>query len=634
MRPMVASFFHRKQKSDWRLRALMGFFILFTFIVLFRLFMLQVMQGNFYQALASGQHAFYQELFAERGDIYIRDWMTGKEYLAATNEPKAFVYADPRRVEDPIMTAKALSYILGYEIIEPSSGEDDELPNNADEDILAIVEMETGDSEGEVVAIEVEEEVLGDEESGRAYQQLVERLSKIDDPYEPIARNIDDTTLQKILALDLSGIHYVLEKGRAYPETNLGGHVFGFVGADTEGDLTGRYGVEGFMDDFLAGNDGFIDAATNATDRWIGIGARSFDSAQDGGDLLLTIDRTIQYHACSILEDGVERYDAEGGALVILEPETGRIMAMCSVPNFDPNSYYDVETISVFNSYASSIAYEPGSVFKPLVVAAALDRGVVTPTTTYFDAGEVEVDDFTIRNSDLKSYGVQTMTEVLEKSLNTGMVHIMREMGQDALKEAVEDFGFGTLTGIELSGEANGTIASLSKEAEIYYATGSYGQGLTVTPLQLAAAYGALANGGLLMRPYIVEEQRFANGDTIDTYPEAVRQVVTKKTATTIGAMLVSVVENGYGGSAGVPGYYIAGKTGTAQVAREDGRGYQDDYTKATFVGYGPVEDPAYVMVVMLDHPRAVEWASDTSAPLFGEISEFLLQYLEVAPSR
>lgn len=626
--PMSASFFHRKQKSDWRLRALMVFFIAFTLVILVRLFMLQVLQGKFYQALASGQHSFYEELFAERGDIFIRDWMTGTEYLAATNEPRAFVYADPRRVEDPIATAKALSYILGYDIVEV--GEEAETESTTD-DILDIVETDEVDQVAEEVAV-VEEVV--EENPGRDYQLLVERLSKEDDPYEPIARNVDDVTLQKILELNLSGVHYVLEKGRAYPETNLGGHVFGFVGADAEGDLTGRYGVEGFMDDFLSGNDGVIGAVADAADRWIGVGRHSFDAAQDGGDVLLTIDRTIQYHACSLLEQGVERYDANGGALVVLEPETGRIMAMCSVPNFDPNTYFDVDDISVFNSFASSIAYEPGSVFKPLVVAAALDDSVITPTTTYFDAGEIEVDDFTIRNSDLKSHGEQTMTEVLEKSLNTGMVHIMREMGQDALREAVEDFGFGTLTGIELSGEAPGTIASLSEEAEIYYATGSYGQGLTVTPLQLAAAYGAMANGGLLMRPYIVEEQRFANGDIFETYPEAVRQVIAKKTATTIGAMMVSVVENGYGGSAGVPGYYIAGKTGTAQVAREDGRGYQNDYTKVTFVGYGPVEDPAYVMVVMLDRPRAVQWASDTAAPLFGEISEFLLHYLEVAPSR
>ncbi len=612
----------------------MVFFILFSAVIIVRLFMLQVFQGNFYQALASGQHAFYEELFAERGNIYIRDWMTGSEYLAATNEPRAFVYADPRRVDDPERTAKALSYLLGYDIVEESDQMEEETIVSGDIlDVLEVVSDEIAEGEAEVAA-EVAIEVEAAADPGYQYRQLLERLSKTDDPYEPIARNVDDVTLQKILEVDLDGIHYVLEKGRAYPETNLGGHIFGFVGADSEGELMGKYGVEGFMDDFLAGENGAVGPEDEDASKWARVGARGFSEASDGGDLLLTIDRTIQYKACSILSQGVDRYDAEGGALVILEPETGRIMAMCSAPSFDPNTYFEVDDIAIFNSLASSIAYEPGSVFKPLVMAAALDDGVVTPTTTYTDTGQVDVDDFTIRNSDLKANGVQTMTEVLEKSLNTGMVFVMRALGEDRLREAVEDFGFGTLSGIELSGESPGTIASLSEEAEIYYATGSYGQGLTVTPLQLASAYGALANGGLLMKPYIVEERRFANGDVQEAYPEAVRQVITKKTATTIGAMLVSVVENGYGDSAGVPGYYIAGKTGTAQVASETGRGYQSDYTKATFVGYGPVEDPAYVMVVMLDHPRAVQWASDTSAPLFGEISEFLLHYLEVAPTR
>ena len=214
------------------------------------------------------------------------------------------------------------------------------------------------------------------------------------------------------------------------------------------------------------------------------------------------------------------------------------------------------------------------------------------------------------------------------------MIFVMRKLGFDTMERYINQFGFGTITGIELTGEAAGNISSLDNKHEIYYATASYGQGITTTPLQLAAAYGAVANGGTLMEPYLIEEKRFADGTVQETKPNTVRQVISKKTATTIGAMMVSVIENGHGDKAAVPGYYLAGKTGTAQVAKEQGVGYEQDYTKATFVGFGPVDDPSFVMVVMLDRPRAVPWAADTAAPIWGDIADFLLQYLEVAPKR
>jgi len=349
---------------------------------------------------------------------------------------------------------------------------------------------------------------------------------------------------------------------------------------------------------------------------------------------VLTLDRTIQYVACKMLREGVERYDADGGSLVIIEPKTGAVIAMCNAPDFDPNMYNQVEDISVYNNSAIFTAYEPGSVFKPLVMASALDMGAVTPTTTYEDTGEVQVDEYTIRNSDLKSYGMQTMTEVLEKSLNTGMVFVMRQMGEEALRGYVERFHFGTLTGIELDTESPGTVDSLYEQAESYYATASYGQGITVTPLQLTAAYAALANGGLLMRPYIIEEMRGSDGSVQETVPTPVEQVVSKKSATTIGAMLVSVVENGYGEHAAVDGYYIAGKTGTAQVARLGGLGYQENATIATFSGFGPIEEPAFAMTVVLNRPKTTTWAADTSTYIWGDVAEFLLQYLEIAPTR
>ncbi|MDP2631708.1 MAG: penicillin-binding protein 2 [Candidatus Uhrbacteria bacterium] len=617
----------------WRLKALRFFFSTFVIVLIFRLFTLQVINASFYDALASGQHNFYKELFAERGSIFVRDWKDGGEYLAATNEPRAFVYANPRKIEDPIKVAYDISKILGYEIIyeRDSDSEVDELSLIADELSLGIEESTNDGAElAEVAEVLSEEE----EEGPLEYQLLLDRLSKEDDPYEPIARNIDEKTLEELLALEIDGLGYVLEAARSYPETNLGGHIFGFVGQDNNSQKVGSYGIEGYFNDFLAGVNGYLDTETDASGRWIGVGTRNFEPAVDGGDLLLTIDRTIQYVACQKLREGVETYDADGGSLVIIEPSTGKIMAMCSAPDFDPNKYNEVEDASVYNNSAIFEAYEPGSVFKSLVMAGAIDAGDVTPTTTYEDTGEVQVDEYTIQNSDLKANGIQTMTEVLEKSLNTGMVFVMREMGRDALKDYIERFGFGMLSGIELNTESSGTIASLDEFAESYFATASYGQGIMVTPLQLAVAYAALANGGQLMKPYIVEEVRYSNGTVEERKPKVVRQVVSKKTATTIGAMLVAVVENGHASKAGVDGYYIGGKTGTAQVAKSNSRGYETDKVMATFVGSGPIEDPKFTMLVLLNAQRAVPWAADSAAPIFGDIADFLLQYLEVAPTR
>jgi cell division protein FtsI/penicillin-binding protein 2 len=633
----MASRYAKRQSTsskDWRMKALRFFFLAFVLVIVFRLFTLQVVSAGFYNQLASGQHSFYQELFAERGNIYMRDWRDGQEYVVATNEAKAFIFADPRRIEDPEATAKALANIFGWEIIERIEVVEESAASGENDDLIAFA---IGEVLGETEELDSPPDMEGvgeaDEGPGK-YEVLLRRLSKTNDPYEPVERSVNDATLQRILELDLDGIAYVLEKSRSYPEKNLGGQIFGFVGSNSDGGKEGFYGIEGYFDNFLAGESGFIDSETDTAGRWIGVGNRNFDPAEDGGDILLTLDRTIQYTLCEKLREGVERFDAEGGSVVVMEPSTGRIMAMCTVPDFDPNTYNEVEDIAVYNNAVVAGPYEIGSVFKPLIMAAAIDQGAVSPNMIYEDLGEEKIDEFTIRNSDLKAYGWQSMTEVLEKSLNTGMIFVMRQMSFDSMEKYIKDFGFGTLTGIQVTGESAGNIASLENKYEIYYATASYGQGITATPLQLVAAYGALANGGMLMSPYIVQEKRLADGTVEETLPKALRQVVSKKTATTIGAMMVSVIENGHGENAAVDGYYLAGKTGTAQVAKTQGVGYRRDYTKATFVGFGPVDNPAFVMSVMLDHPRAVPWAADTAAPIWGEMADYILQYLELAPTR
>ncbi|MDG1950335.1 MAG: penicillin-binding protein 2 [bacterium] len=575
-----------RSSEDTRLTIFRYAVVAFAVVITLKLAYLSLFQHSFYAALASGQHELFQELIPERGDIYVQDLKDETIVPVATNQKLAFIYADPRLIEDPDDTAEAIGEIFNY-------------------------------TEEEVEALEA-------------------RLDKPEDPYEPIEREVVDKVLQKVLDLEMAGVHYILEESRIYPEPEMSGHILGFLGTNEDGTLSGKYGVEGYFDEELTGIEGYLVSERDIAGRLIAVADRQLEPATDGQDIVLTIDRTIQYMACSALEEAVAGHQADGGSVIIVEPATGKILAMCGAPDFDSNEYNQVEAINVFNNPVIFEAYEPGSIFKPITMAAAIDAGAVTPNTLFTDYGTVMVDgwDKPIGNAEGKVYGEVDMTQVLEDSINTGMIFVMRQMGMETFVDYVKDFGFGEYTGVELSTEVPGTIASLEIGAEIYAATASFGQGITVTPLQIAMSYAAIANGGILKQPQIVDEIHHGDGTIEVRNTRDIAQVMDEKTARMVGAMLVSVIDHGHGGRAGVDGYYIGGKTGTAQVARTDGIGYAADNTIGSFAGFGPVEDPRFAMVVRIDNPKDVVWAEATAAPLFGEIAEFLLQYFEVPPVR
>ncbi len=315
-----------------------------------------------------------------------------------------------------------------------------------------------------------------------------------------------------------------------------------------------------------------------------------------------------------------------------MHPDTGAVLAMCNYPSYDPNVYNEVESIDYFTNASVTEEYEPGSVMKTITMAAGLDRGVISSNSTYVDTGEVKIGKYTIKNSDGKAYGTQDMTGVLEHSLNTGSIHIAELLGNESMYQFFYNFGFGEYTGIELSGERDGDLSELAKLRDIYSATASYGQGITVTPIQLITAFSAIANGGTLMQPYIVEKRVRPSGDEIITEPTAIRTVISENTATVLGAMLVNVIDSGHAAHAAVPGYFMGGKTGTAQVV--SGAGYDENLHNDTFVGYGPISDPQFVMLTKLNQPSNVMWAAGSAAPLWGEIAQFLVNYYQIPPDR
>jgi cell division protein FtsI (penicillin-binding protein 3)/stage V sporulation protein D (sporulation-specific penicillin-binding protein) len=335
-----------------------------------------------------------------------------------------------------------------------------------------------------------------------------------------------------------------------------------------------------------------------------------------------------------MLQESVEKHQANKGSLIIMDPKTGAILTMCNAPTFDPNNYSEVENIDLFNNDAIYDAYEPGSVFKSFAMAAALDQGKITPNTTYDDTGVVEIGGFKIFNSDRKAHGIIDMKTALTFSYNTGSIYAVRQVGNEKWYEYVKNFGFGEDTGLPLSGESEGNIFRLAELRDIYSATSSFGQGLTVTPMQLITAFSAIANGGVLMKPYIVSEVIKPNGFTVQTSPQEVRRVISANTASTLSAMLVNAIEDGHGKKATVPGYYLGGKTGTAEIPRADGNGYDGSRHKDTFVGFGPVSDPKFVMLVKIDEPKDVMWAEDSAAPLWGQVADFLLEYYHIPPER
>jgi cell division protein FtsI (penicillin-binding protein 3)/stage V sporulation protein D (sporulation-specific penicillin-binding protein) len=468
--------------------------------------------------------------------------------------------------------------------------------------------------------------------------ELVGKLSSDKDPYEPIAKKIEQEKAEEIRGLGLPGINYTLEDYRFYPENEISSHLTGFVGFSGN-EKKGRYGLEGFFDRELSGKSGYIRGERDARGSIIAVTGMEWGEAEDGCDLVLTINRSIQYVACGKLKEAVLKHGAKGGSVVVIDPASGGIIAMCSYPDYDANNYQNVENIYIYNNPVIFSQYEPGSIFKPLTMAAAIDQGKVGPNTTYKDNGSIMIKGWNkpIKNSDFSTHGghgVVNMNKVLELSLNTGAIFAMESIGSKSFSQYVQKFGFGEKTGIELETESPGDIGNLLKDKikEIDAAVASFGQGLTATPLQMASSYAALANGGMLMKPYLVKSLSCGGGYSQEVTAKQIRRVISERTSALITGMLVKVVEEGHAKRAQIPGYYVAGKTGTAQVASKDG-GYGDNYIHS-FVGYTPAEDPKIVMLTKIDEPRDVEYAEGSAVPLFNEIAKFILQYYEIPTER
>jgi cell division protein FtsI/penicillin-binding protein 2 len=544
-----------------------------------RLFYLQVLKHSFYEAEARKQHGEAELVEAKRGLIYSLD-RNNKDFAIADNRELYLLFAVPCEIKDATTTINKLSSILE----------------------------------------------LNPEEKLKIWLQL----KKENDPYEPLRHYLKEEEKKKIEELKIAGLNFLPEVKRFYPDNNIFSHITGFVGFKGE-ELAGRYGLEEFFEKVLKGALGEIIWEKDPAGRLIGSGEFNLQPAQDGTDIYLNIDRQIQFKTCGILAEAVAKSKAEGGVAIVQDPNNGAILALCNEPNFDPNNYGQVENIGVYTNQAVVSLYEPGSIFKAITMAAALESGVVGPETTYEDKGVLFFDKDKVTNAGNKVYGWQTMTQVLENSINTGAVFAAQKTGRSNFKKYVKDFGFGSVTGIELPGEAKGDVAALDKKGDIYLATNSFGQGLAVTPIQMISAFSAIANGGTLWKPWLIKKTVNFEGQTEEDKGEKVRRVISEQTANILKAMLVSVVENGHAKVAQVKGYFVGGKTGTAQIPAPSG-GYLNAYNHS-FVGFAPAINSRFVVLVKITNPQAL-YAESTAAPAFAEIMGFLLNYYQIATER
>lgn len=617
-----------------RLNIVMAIVFFLMLSVIARLYTLQIKDNDLYVALASSQHEVYKELRPERGRIFVKDGPDGGEdkfYPVAVNKEFATIYAIPKKINNPKEVSEGL-----YEIFEKVKVEK-EVEEFLKKDSLFASSTENLSEDKIVEFKNIKREMEINLRKDKIIENYITRLSKKNDPYEPIAKKVDEELLNLVKEKNYEGIEYVMDVHRYYPDKNIGSHYLGFLGY-RDGVEKGLYGLEGFFNEEISGKSGSIKSERSADGKTVIVNDREFYAPINGADIFLTINRSIQFEACRELKTAADKYGAEGGSIIVMDPFTGKIIAMCSYPDYDPNDYGNVSNVDIYNNPVIFDSYEPGSIFKAITVSSGIDEGKISPTTVYNDSGYVMIEGWNkpIRNSDYEQvggHGIVDMTTVLEKSLNTGTIFIVNQIGSKEFSDKVKEFGFGEKTGIELETEGYSNIENLKRNylRPIEVATASFGQGITATPLQMAVAYSAIANGGILMKPYIVSDIIFANGEKQTTTPKQIRRVVSERSALLTTGMLVKVVDNGHAKLASVPGYYVAGKTGTAQVADKGGYG---DKTVHTFVGYAPADEPKFVMLIRLDHPTNVQFSASSAAPVFGKIAKFILDFYQVPKER
>jgi len=565
-----------KYNSQLRLRILSGFVILIAILFLSKLFFLQVVRGQEYSLLADRQYINSTDYLFDRGDIFFTT-KDGQLVPAATLRQEFLITIDPRMINNPEAVYNELS---------------------------AVVEIDKDD--------------------------FLRRAGQKTRAYDLIASKLTIAEADKVRALNLRGVFIARDKKRFYPANETASHLIGYM-AYREDEYAGRYGLEKKYNDVLT-HSPTGSFANFFAELFLGLGKNAINQEGTYGDIVLTVEPIVQQNVEDHLARLLEKYNAESGGVIVMDPNTGAIISMAALPDFNPNG--GVTDISVLPNPLVEKVYEMGSVVKALTIAAGLDAGVILPSSTYYDPGFITLNSRIISNYDGKGRGTVDMQTVLNQSLNTGVAHIVSLMGKDSFRRYFFNFGLGESTGIDLPDEARGLVRNLNSTRDVEYATASFGQGIAVTPIEMTRAFASLANGGKIVTPHVVKAIDYQNGAKVVTEPKIMRQVISAETSETITNMLIKTVDDALvGGIYSMPHYSIAAKTGTAQMTDDSGR-YSEDKFLHSFFGYYPAYEPRFVTFIYIIDPRGVSFASETITPTFMEIAKFLLNYYEVPPDR
>ncbi len=656
---------------DNRLNLVLAIIFLLVGAIMVRLFYLQVVQYRKYSDIAAKQYKVSSTILPSRGNIFISDTVDGLQHPVAIDKEFSVLYVVPHDVTNDQVLAEKLYEFFNQAAVEKTV--DSKLAIVTNQPVTSTITGNDSQASTTKIISEfklIQREANLNEQKSALVTKYLAMLQNKNDRYEAIDKKAEDSEVIKFFwalasstpntslanliiknnqvvdrysgaILRVPGVGFDTQMYRYYPEGEIGGQLLGFAGQDDSGRLVGKYGLEGFFNDELSGKTGSVASERGAGGVMI-VNDRNVRQATDGSDLILTIDDVLQFNACQKLAAAVQKHGATAGSVIIMNPQTGAIAAMCNYPDFDPNNFNSVKSLRLLNNPAIFDEYEPGSVFKAITMAAALDAGKVTPQSTYNDTGQIFIPGWPkpISNSDFAHHGAHgktTMVGILEDSLNVGAIHVEEQLAHPAFATYVQNFGFGSRTGIELQGEADGNITGLFRHTprEIDFATASFGQGLTVTPLQMITAYAAIANGGRLMKPFLVQTIIHPDGSREQITPIKLRQVISLAAANTLSAMLINVVESGNSIKAQVPGYYIAGKTGTAQVAGANHK-YNGNYIH-TFIGYGPADTTAnnkFIILTKIDNPKDAIYAESTALPLAHDLMQDIISHWQIAQDR
>lgn len=558
-------------------------FFIASLLIVGRLFFWQVVKGKDLAEQAKLQQTYNRRTYANRGNILDRNG----EWLAASGDKWLLFASLPEIEESSSKIASLISPIFMKETDEKK-------------DLL--------------------------EEENR----IEELLDSDNLVWVPLKRRLSNPDKETVEDLDIRGLGFDREESRIYPEASSAAHLLGFVGKDDFGRNKGYFGLEGFYDFSLSGATGFSLSESDAQGNLLLFGQHNSLDAKKGVDLITHVDKAVQLIIEEKLSKGIEKYGAINGSVIVMNPKTGGIIGMAAFPSYDPEKYFEYGD-EYFRNPIISDSYEPGSIFKPIVMAAGIDAGEVEPDTMCTICNQpLKVDKYFIRTWDNKYRENSTMTDVIKNSDNVGMAFVGQKLGADRLYDYLDKFGFGRNTGIDLQGEFSPRIRERGTWNIVDLATTTFGQGIAVTPMQMIKAISVIANDGIEVTPQVVDKFKLDDWEE-DIEPEYGEQVISKEAADKITAMMVVAASQGEAKWAIPKGYKVAGKTGTAQIPVAGH--YDEEKTIASFIGFAPPDDPEFAMLVTLREPETSPWASETAAPLWFNIVRDLFPYLGIKPS-